>query len=300
MNVLVTGGAGMIGMSLRKTLVERGHGVTAIDVTDFGRDDRGLEIISITDRAALADLFARKAFDAVIHCGAISGPMMARGEPLKIVEVNIDGTALLLDLARRHSLRRFVFCSSISVYGNVGKADITEDTPLRPTSVYAASKVAGEQLLQAFTAEYGLSGISLRIGRVYGPYRRGNCHLATLIRDASAGETTTIPCDPEFLYHYVYVDDVVEAQLVALTAETFSLRAYNVGSGEALTMPQIAEIARTAIPGARPMLVAGADDVPDVQTAFDVSRIAADLAWRPRFDLASGLKAHQNALRPAR
>jgi UDP-glucuronate 4-epimerase len=65
-------------------------------------------------------------------------------------------------------------------------------------------------------------------------------------------------------------------------------------------MPQIAEIARTAIPGADPTLVAGADDVPDIQIAFDVSRIAADLAWRPRFDLASGLRAHQSALRTAR
>jgi UDP-glucuronate 4-epimerase len=300
MNVLVTGGAGLIGMSLRKALAEKGHRVTAIDVTDFGRDDPGLEIMSITDRAALAELFARKAFDAVIHCGAISGPMMARGEPMKFVEVNIEGTALLLDFARRHRLRRFVFCSSISVYGNVGKADITEDTPLRPTSVYAASKVAGEQLVQAFAAEYGLSGVSLRIGRVYGPYRRGNCHLATLIRDAAAGEMTEIPCDPEFLYHYVYVDDVVEAQIATLTADAFSFSAYNVGSGEALAMPQIAEIARIAIPGANPTLVAGADDVPDVQTAFDVSRIAADLAWRPRFDLASGLKAHHGALHAPR
>ena len=115
MNVLVTGGAGLIGVPLREALTAKGHMVTAIDVTDFGRDDSALEIISITDSAALADLFARKAFDAVIHCGAISGPMMARGEPLKIVDVNIDGTALLLDFARRRGLRRFVFCSSISV-----------------------------------------------------------------------------------------------------------------------------------------------------------------------------------------
>jgi len=298
MKVLVTGGAGLIGVPLREALTAKGHMVTAIDITDFGRDDPGLEIMSITNNAALADLFARKAFDAIIHCGAISGPMMAHGEPMKIVEVNIEGTALPLDLARRHGLRRFVLCSSISVYGNVGKTVITEDTPLRPTSVYGASKVAGEQLVQAFTTEYGLSGVSLRIGRVYGAYRRGNCHLATLIRDAAAGETTEIPCDPEFLYHYVYVDDVVEAQIAALTADRFSFSAYNVGSGEALTMPQIAQIARAAIPGAHPTLVAGADDVPDVQTTFDVSRIAADLRWRPRFDLASGLKAYQGALRP--
>ena len=300
MNVLVTGGAGLIGMTLREALAAKGHLVTAIDITDFGRADPVLEIMSITDNTALADLFARKGFDAVIHCGAISGPMMAQGEPMKVVEVNISGTALLLNLARRHGLSRFVLCSSISVYGDVGKAVITEDTPLRPTSVYAASKVAGEQLVQAFAAEYGLSGVSLRIGRVYGPYRRANCHLATMIRDAAAGKTTEIPCDPEFPYHYVYVDDVVEAQIAALTADAFSFSAYNVCSSEALTMPQIVEIARAAIPGVIPKLVAGADDVADVQTAFDVSRIATDLAWYPRFDLGSGLKAYQVALRLTR
>jgi len=83
---------------------------------------------------------------------------------MKMVEVNINGTALLLDHARRHGLHRFVFCSSISVYGNVGKAVITEDTALRPTSVYAASKGAGEQLVQAFAAEFGFSGVSLLSG----------------------------------------------------------------------------------------------------------------------------------------
>ena len=84
-------------------------------------------------------------------------------------------------------MRRFVFCSSISVYGDVGAATITESTPLRPTSVYGATKVACEQLIQGFAVEYGLEGVSLRIGRVYGPYRRANCYFGAMIRDAAAG-----------------------------------------------------------------------------------------------------------------
>ena len=158
------------------------------------------------------------AVDAIVHCGAISGPMMAKGEPLKLVAVNIDATAALLDLARRRAMRRFVFCSSISVYGDVGAATITEETPLRPTSVYGATKVACEQLLQGFRCtEYGLEGVSLRIARVYGPYRRANCHVKSLIEDSS-GEASRpeIPCDPDFVYHYVYVDDVAEAIATAL------------------------------------------------------------------------------------
>jgi UDP-glucuronate 4-epimerase len=296
MNVLVTGGAGLIGMALRSALTARGHSVTAIDVTDFNRGDAALQIVNLKDRAKLEALIAANGIEAIIHCGAISGPMMAKGQPLSIVEINIDGSATLLDLARVHGMRRFVFCSSISVYGDVGAATITEDTPLRPTSVYGASKVCCEQLIQGFASEYGLEGVSLRIGRVYGPYRRANCHLGSIIRDAIAGGVTEIQCDPQFMYHYVYVDDVAEALVVALEAKALPAREYNVGSGEALIMPEIAAVAREAIAGARIKLVPGADDVPDVQTAFDVTRIARDLGWRPRLDLAKGLRSYRQAI----
>ena len=163
MNVLVTGGAGLIGMALRNALAARGHAVTAIDITDFGRGDADLKFLGLEDRAGLEGLIAEKGIEAIVHCGAISGPMMAKGQPLYLVEVNIDGTAMLLDLARLNHMRRFVFCSSISVYGDVGAAAITEDTPLRPTSIYAATKVACEQLIRGFANGYGLEGVNLRI-----------------------------------------------------------------------------------------------------------------------------------------
>src|SRR3978361_1830524 len=161
MNILLTGAAGLIGMALRDAFRARGDHVAAIDITRFEGHD---------------------AVEAIVHCGAISGPMLARGRPLDIVRANIDATALLLDLAREHRMRRFVFCSSISVYGDVGPGRIDETTPLLPSSVYGASKAACEQLIHGFAAEYGLDGVSLRIGRVYGPYRRADCHLGTLIR----------------------------------------------------------------------------------------------------------------------
>jgi UDP-glucuronate 4-epimerase len=296
MNVLITGGAGLIGMALRSALAARGHAVTAIDITDFDRGDTGLQIIGLHDRPGLEALIEASDIDAIVHCGAISGPMLAKGQPLLLVDANIDGSAMLLDLARARVMRRFVFCSSISVYGNVGVGTITEETPLRPTSIYGATKVACEQLIQGFAAEYGLQGVSLRIGRVYGPYRRANCYLGSMIRDAAAGRVTEIPCDPRFIYHYVHVDDVAEALIAALETKTLPVREYNVGSGQALLMPQIAAIATQAIPGAKVKLVAGADDVPDVHTVFDISRIARELGWRPRFDLARGLQSYRQAI----
>ena len=298
MNVLLTGAAGLIGMALRPALAARGHRVTPIDITRFGRDDPELRLVPLDDAAALDALVQEAGIEAVVHCGAISGPMLARGEPLRMVAANIDATAMLLDMARRHGLRRFVFCSSISVYGDVGAATITEATPLRPTSVYGATKVACEQLIQGFAAEYGLDGVSLRIARVYGPYRRANCYIDALIRDAARDGETELPDDPVFVYHYVYVDDVAGALIAVLEAPRLPRREYNVGSGQALTMPEIVPIAASVLPGMRSKLIPGSDDVPDRQTRFDISAIADDHAWTPRHDLRSGMAAYRSAYPP--
>jgi UDP-glucuronate 4-epimerase len=290
MNVLVTGGAGLIGMAVRGALTAQGHVATAIDVTDFGRRDVELQFVDLHNRPALEAIVSRRNIDAIIHCGGISGPMMAKGQPLTVVDVNVGGTAMLLDLARISRMRRFVFCSSISVYGDVGAAHITEDTPLRPTSIYGATKVACEQLIRGFGLEYGLQGVSLRISRAYGPYRRANCYIGSIIRDAAAGRATEIPCDPRFMYHYVHVEDVAEALISALEAEVLRSGEYNVGSGEALTMPEIAAIAAETIAHSRINLVPGVDEVPDVQSTIGVSRIGRELGWTPRLDLAKGLQ----------
>ena len=296
MNVLLTGAAGLIGMAVGPVLESRGHTVIATDVTTFGHDVLGLMLIPLDDIVALEALAERHAFDAIVHCGAISGPMMAKGEPLKLVAVNVDGTAALLDLARRRAIRRFVFCSSISVYGDVGAATITEETPLRPTSVYGATKVACEQLIGGFASEYGLDGVSLRIARVYGPYRRANCHVKSLIENAAVGRMTDIPCDPAFVYHYVYADDVAAAIAIALETPNLPRRTYNVGSGEALTMSALLDRARPVLAGLQARLVPGQDDVPDVQTKFDVTAIKRDLDWSPRFDMTAGIDAYRAAI----
>ena len=291
MTVLVTGGAGLIGMALRRHLAQAGMAAVAVDRTRVGRDDPALELLDLADTAGLEALAHRDGVTAIAHCGAISGPMLAKGQPDAIVAANIQGTANMLDLARRLGVRRFVLCSSISVYGDTGDATLVEEMALHPGSVYAASKVAGEALVEAYGHEYGLHGVSLRIARVYGPYRRGDCHIRTMIEAAAAGRPVRIPCDPAFVYHYVMVDDVARAIIAALTVPALPSRVYNVGSGEVTTMPQVVQMARAVLPGLQVDLVAGQDDVPDRQAAFDIGRIARELGVRPAWPLARGIAA---------
>jgi len=289
MNILVTGASGLIGMALRERLSERSDNVIATDATSYGRDDASLKIARLEERGAMEEFIRQGAISHIAHCGAISGPMMARDNPMSIVESNILGTATLLDIARRSGVRRFVFCSSVSVYGDVGPGIITEETPLRPTSIYGASKATGEQLLRGFATEGGFEGVSLRVARVYGPYRRGDCYLGSMIRDARAGRQSIIACDPNFLYHYIHVDDVVDAILVALTAAKLPQLEYNVAPEEVLTMPEVVERARKAMPGISVSLIPGADEISDRQERFAISKIAADLNWKPRRELLAGI-----------
>jgi UDP-glucuronate 4-epimerase len=176
------------------------------------------------------------------------------------------------------------------VYGNTGPDAIREDRSLSPGTTYAASKVAGEALVDSFRREWGLSAASLRLTRVYGPYRRANCFLRQALIDHAEGRTTIIPCDPEFGYHYLYVGDVVDAVAATLAAPVLRHAAYNVTSSEVLTMPQVAETISQILPLARIELVPGCDDAPEEQRDFALGRITADTDWQPNYPLARGFQ----------
>lgn len=175
MSVLVTGSAGLIGHAVRALLEARGTAVVAID-----RDARsfdGVEQVAcdVTDLAALEAIVSARQVTAVIHCGAASGPMVDSDDPRRVVEVNIGGTANLLELARRHRMRRFVYCSSIAAYGTTPPAPVPETAPLRPLDVYGATKAAGEHLVAAYAAQHSVPAASLRISTVFGSRRRTDC-----------------------------------------------------------------------------------------------------------------------------
>lgn len=288
MKVLVTGGAGLVGMALRRHLQAAGHSVLATDITDFSRHDPDLVLADLDDNARLEQMVAEGEIQAIVHSGGISGPLMQRESPRSVVRVNVDSTAFLLDLARRYGVGRFLLMSSHVVYGHSDQAVISEEDPAHPGTTYAASKVAGEALVESFSREFGVSAAALRLTRVYGPHRRANCYLRQAIEDSLVGRTTIIPCDPTFPYHFLSVEDVAGAALAALAADKLDHATYNVGSGEVLTMNAVRQIILTVVPSARIELVDGRDPAPEVQNDFSLQRLAEDAGWSPQYPLAAG------------
>ena len=289
--ILVTGAAGLIDNRVRQLLEARGDRVIAIDRVP-GTDTSGPVIACDLGDVHRMHELALEGLRGVVHCGAHSGPMVARDNPFSMVAVNVVGTANVLEVARVHGARRFVYCSSTSAYGPTPPAPVPEDVALHPSTVYGASKVAGEQLVSAYASQYGLDGTSLRLSWVYGPRRSTDCAIRTMIVDAQADRPTRFAFGRDFPRQYVHVDDAAGALVTAFDRVNLPRRVYTVTGGTFQTLGQIADLVRTILPRADIELGAGADPVDDVQQAFDISAAERDLGYAPRHTLDSGLRSY--------
>jgi len=296
--IMVTGSAGLIGFAVASRLTREGRTVIGTDRIQ-PREDGGFPS---TD-AELTDVHKLHAIcggdvAAIVHCGAVSGPMLGRDNPRAVIETNVTGTANLLEIARQRGVR-LVFCSSTSAYGNTaaGLDPVPEDAPLAANDVYGATKASGDILTRSYAAQTGLDAAVLRFSWVYGPRRRTTCVVREMIKDAKAGRATTLPYGRGFTRQYVYIDDVVSAVIAALDAEEIGpQRAFNITGGQRLEFGEIVDAVRDAVPGANISLGEGGDPEDQSHGRFDVSAAARALGWQPRVAFADGVRRYADWL----
>lgn len=254
--VLVTGVGGMIGAAVVRQLVADGLQVVASDRAP--PPDLDLEGLSVPffahdlpDPSRWHDAIVKFGVRRVVHAGGVSGPMLLRDNPSRVCEINLAGLGGLLEAARIHGLGRIVWFSSIVAYGSRPDIEpVPEDTPLRPDTVYGASKAAGEALVHAYHAAHGVDAVALRVASCYGAGRTTSCMIRTLIEDGLKGRVSRIHPSPGRTRQHVFIDDVVGAVRGALDAETLPQRVYNIGPGVAQSLPEIVDEVRKAVPGA--------------------------------------------------
>jgi nucleoside-diphosphate-sugar epimerase len=286
--VLVTGAAGLLGEAVARRLHDAGRPVVAVDrrLPAEGRPAYPFHLAEL-DESHLIEVAAP--LDAIVHCGAVSGAMLARDDPLLVVETNVGGTARVLELARRRKARRFVFSSSLMAYGPQPVPVLAEEAPLLPVNVYGASKAAAEALVQGYVAAHGLDAVVLRISHVYGPRRETECFVRAVIEGRLAGRPVRIPQAPTSKRQYVYVDDVAEALLRALDTPPRLQIAYNVAGGEEHTLAEMAAEAAAALGPVR-VEFDPANDPPEYRVPrLDISAAERDLGFRPRVALRDGI-----------
>jgi UDP-glucuronate 4-epimerase len=306
-NILVTGAAGFIGSHAAQALIERGYRVIGIDnFCDFydrswkemnlksiaGAGGKTLEVeeIDITAGQAIDDLVAKTKPAAILHLAAMAGVRPSIEQPAYYARVNVEGTTHLLQAAVKHGVRKFVFASSSSVYGNLGRVPFSEEDPVaEPISPYAATKRAGELLCYTFWHLYKLPVFCLRFFTVFGPRQRPDLAIHKFTRLISAGQPVPVFGDGSTSRDYTFVDDTVSGILASLE-KCDRYRIYNLGGSDPVSLSKlIAElekaIGRSAIIDRRP---AQPGDVE--RTYADLTRSKAELGYQPKVSLAEGLR----------
>jgi nucleoside-diphosphate-sugar epimerase len=212
---LITGSSGLVGYPLSKLLTARGDRVVGLDPAPPPEAVPGVTCIEsgFGDYESTRALLDRHGITKIVHAGGISGPMLSRDAPHHITKTNLVSTLDLAEAAYRHGIARFVYCSSVSAYEIMDEGPVREDAPLRPESVYGATKAASDHVLMAYRAEYGLDAVGLRYSTVYGPRRATDCVIRTMIEDAITGRPTRLPSGAGRRWPFVYVDDVVTATI---------------------------------------------------------------------------------------
>ena len=293
--VIVTGVAGFIGHAVAEKLCTAGRRVIGTDVVaPAGAFGASFAFVQADTRDILRHAgLVKDGCDGIIHCGGISGPMLARDNPAELFDTNIRGSWLLLDLARNFGLRRFVLCSSVSAYGRTAaSAEVTEQDPLRASTAYGSSKAASDLLLQTYVSQHGLSAVSLRLGWVYGRRRRTDGILRPMIRSASDGPPVSLDHGAEHALQFVHVEDVVTGIITAFDTPRLTAVAYNINGDAVLALGDIAARVKAMLPAAKIAIGPGMLPNTDIQGPMSLQAAAADLAWRPRVSFEDGLAGY--------
>ena len=296
---LVLGGYGFIGSNLVERLIATGYGVRIFDKPTASRADLALVESQIDFRAG--DFLneedvdeALQGVDFVFHLVGTTLPANSNTRPVFDVESNVVATIRLLEASRRHGIKRLVFASSGgTVYGEPKSIPIPEDHPTDPLCSYGISKLAIEKYLRLYGHLYGLDYTILRVANPYGRYQRISADQGVVpvflarIRD---GKTITIWGDGSVTRDYVYVEDVTNAFVKALTQES-PYRVFNIGSGVGISLLELL-VKMEQITGIKPRVEYTASRPVDVSiNVLDSTRAREYMNWHAETDIETGLRS---------
>ncbi|MBU2103847.1 NAD-dependent epimerase/dehydratase family protein [Patescibacteria group bacterium] len=292
MKVVVTGGAGFIGSHVTDALLAAGNEVHVVDNLVNGRKEdvpEGalLHEVDVLDTDALREIF--KDADGVFHFAALPRVTYSYDYPEESHSANIDGTFSVLMAARDAGVRRVVYAGSSSSYGTQDTLPFTEDMQVRPVSLYAFQKFAGEEYARLFTENYGLETVTLRFFSVYGPRMRPDGGYALAIPKFLAcrkeGKPLPITGDGSHTRDFTHVRDVVRACLSAMESSSVGGgEVINIAAGRNISVDALASL----IGGEREYLDPRPGDAQD--TYGDTARAQALLSWEPSITLEEGIE----------
>ncbi len=301
MKALVTGAAGFVGSSISARLLAEGWDVVGVDaMTDYYEVDRKEENLARLGqgfdlvRAPLAevDLDALLAgVDVVFHQAGQPGVRSSWGQDFATyLEANVAATQALLEAVRRAPhVSRVVYASSSSVYGDAERFPTSELDRPAPISPYGVTKLAAEHLCSLYASQFGLPTVSLRYFTVFGPRQRPDMAFTRFLTAAATGGQITVYGTGEQIRDFTYVDDVVEANLLAATSEVKPGTVLNVAGGTHVSVNEVLEEVAALAGGRLDVRRVARSDGDVTRTGGDATRAAEVLGWQPRVGIVEGL-----------
>jgi len=299
-NLLITGGAGFIGSNIAKRCLELGYCVTIVDNLSTGSmenipkgaDFLNMDISNPDEYYKISSIH----FDAVLHLAAQSSGEVSNENPVYDCKVNILSTLLLLDFCKKNNIERFIYASSMAIYGDVKDNPVNEEQECRPLSFYGISKLSSEHYISHYSHD-GLLTTSFRMFSVYGPgqnmqnMKQGMVSIfMSYLRD---NEEIWVKGSSDRFRDFVYIDDVTDAWIDALENPASYGKTFNLATGVRTTVGGLVEEEIKSFgydQDSYPVKYEGS--TPDDQFGLyaDISKIKNELKWEPKTSLHIGIK----------
>jgi UDP-glucuronate 4-epimerase len=304
--VLVTGTAGFIGYHLAERLLGEGHKVIGIDsVTDYYdpkmkiRRNKVLQAYpkynfyrkNLADYEALDKIVKKEKPEAIIHLAAQAGVRYSLTNPWAYAEANYLGTLNIFEAAKNNNIKRVLFASSSSVYGNNKKTPFAEGDPVdRPISIYAASKKANEVLAYSYHHLYGMEVAGMRFFTVYGEYGRPDLAIFKFTKQILSEKPIDVYNNGEMSRDFTYVGDIVEGVLSVLNKKDLGYEIYNLGGDNPTSLMKFIRLIETNL-GKKAKLNMLPMQAGDVKETFaDISKARRELGFNPKVKIDEGIK----------
>jgi len=297
-SILVTGGLGYVGRALVARLADRNDTVVTYN-RDYTHDSRpGVTAVQgeLHDLPRLTATLRASGVDRIVHTAGQSNPDFSFELPLSTVTANVDGTMYVYEAARMAGVKRIVNFSSECAYGHQEGLVDELGAILRPTTPYGVTKVATELMGEVYNDHFGLDVISLRVAEVYGPGQAQPIVLRDMIKAALTAQPFRLESGGDHRFHWVYIDDVATAAMLAADCGPREQSIFNIGGGGHWSLFDAAEVIRTVVPGAE-IVLGGGHWYLDRQGPWSGTAAERDLGFTPSVTLEQGVRRYADWLR---